>query len=142
MVPITLWRNYSHRNEKKIPTAWPFVAFTGILAGATSMLANAAGPVMTIYCLAMRFEKKLLIGTTAWFFWILNISKMPFSAKLNLINKQSLLTDLALLPAIIIGGLLGILLVHRIPQKAFNNLIMALAALAAIFLCLKPFIYN
>jgi L-ascorbate metabolism protein UlaG (beta-lactamase superfamily) len=65
---------------------------------------------------------------------------MPFSFGLNLINRQSLLTDLALMPFIVLGGFLGILLVHRIPQKAFNNLIMALAALAAIFLCLKPFI--
>jgi uncharacterized protein len=142
MVAITLWRNYFYGQDQDIPTAWPFAAFTGILAGTTSMLANAAGPVMTIYCLAMRFEKKLLIGTIAWFFWILNLSKMPFSFGLNLITKQSLLTDLALLPFIVLGGILGILLVHRIPQKAFNNLIMLLAALAAIFLCVKPFLHN
>jgi len=140
MVAITLWRNYLHGDEKKIPTAWPFAAFMGILAGTTSMLANAAGPVMTIYCLAMRFEKKLLIGTIAWFFWILNLSKMPFSFGLNLINKQSLLTDLALVPFVAIGAIAGVLLVHRIPQKAFNNIIMVLAGLAAIFLCVKPFI--
>ena len=139
LIAVTWWTNSRGGAKKKIPTYWWFAAIMGILAGSTSMMANAAGPIMTIYLLAMRLEKNEFIGTTAWFFWMLNLSKIPFSTNLGLINEASLLTDLALLPCIILGGIGGIMLVHRIPQRAFNITVEALAAISAIYLCLRAF---
>ncbi|HEY5811816.1 MAG TPA: sulfite exporter TauE/SafE family protein, partial [Terrimicrobiaceae bacterium] len=67
--------------------AWPF----GWLAGSTTMIANAAGPVMTIYLLACRLPKFEFVGTAAWFFFAINLLKVPFSAALGLINRGSLM---------------------------------------------------
>ena len=117
-----------------IPYHWIFAAIMGSLAGSTSMMANAAGPVMVIYLMAMRLPKESFIGTSAWFFWIINLSKLPFSSKLDLISLHSLQTNLALLPCIIIGGIVGILFVHRISQKFFNIVVRVLAFGAALFL--------
>jgi uncharacterized protein len=139
LITVAWWRNRYGRDEK-LPHSRGFAVLMGALAGTTSMLANAAGPVMTIYLLAMRLRKNEFVGTTAWFFWIVNLIKIPFSYKLHLITSQSLRTNLALIPATLIGGILGIILVHRISQKAFNGVVTLLAVLAAIYLCIKAFI--
>lgn len=117
-----------------IPEHWLFAAVLGVLAGSTSMMANAAGPVMVIYLVAMRLSKKSFIGTSAWFFWLINLSKLPFSSRLDLMSLQSLHTNLLLLPFIIVGGGIGIFMVHRISQKVFTVSVQVLAVCGALFL--------
>lgn len=107
-------------------------AAAGILAGFCTMLANAAGPLMSIYLLAMGLSKEDFIGTQAWFFLIVNLAKWPFSLGLGLITAQSFRVDLFLLPAVAAGELLGFLLLKRLPQKAFNTVARVLAALGGI----------
>ncbi len=138
MLGLTRWRSSLPGQKWEIPTSRWFAAATGILAGSTSMMANAAGPIMVVYMLAMKMEKKELIGTMAWFFWIVNLTKVPFSGSLNLITIESLTTDLVLLPFILAGGVAGIFLVHRLPQEIFNRIIEILAAATALYLCVKP----
>jgi uncharacterized membrane protein YfcA len=128
------WLTGKAFSENRMPEHWLFAAVLGILAGSTSMMANAAGPVMVIYLMAMRLPKENFIGTSAWFFWIVNLSKLPFSQKLDLINLQSFQTNLALLPCIIFGGIIGIFLVHRISQNIFNRAVQLLAVAGALFL--------
>ena len=108
----------------------------GLLAGATTMLANAAGPVITIYCLAVGLPKFEVIGTLAWFFFIINAFKVPFSAGLGLIRADTLLFNLILVPAVLLGVFGGRWLLQRIPQRLFNLLMLAFAALAALRLIL------
>ncbi len=109
-----------------------FAPVMGSVAGATTMLANAAGPVMTLYLLAMGMSKHQFIGTAAWFFFAVNWIKVPFHAHHNLITAQSLQTNVLLLPAIAAGAVGGIVLLNRIPQKAFNIVVFVLAAAAAV----------
>lgn len=133
---VSWWRE-KHVKAEQIPSHWLFAATMGMLAGSTSMLANAAGPVMVIYLMAMRLPKHEFIGTRAWFFWILNLSKLPFSSKLGFITKASLMTNAALIPCILIGGVLGVALVNRIPQRIFTTVVKALTVVAAIYLCIS-----
>ena len=133
---VSWWRD-RYVKQEKLPTHWLFTAMMGMLAGSTSMMANAAGPVMVIYLMAMRLPKNEFIGTRAWFFWILNLSKLPFSSRLGFITTASLLTNAALIPCILIGGFLGVVLVNRIPQKAFTTVVKALTVVAAIYLCVS-----
>ena len=109
-----------------------FAPAMGLAAGATTMLANAAGPVMTLYLLAMRLPKHQFIGTSAWFFFIVNWIKVPFHAQQRLITAVSLQTNLVLLPAVACGAVLGIVLLSRIPQKLFNTIALLLAAASAV----------
>ena len=96
------------------------------------MMANAAGPIMVIYLLAMRLPKLAFVGTSAWFFFVVNWLKVPFSANLDLITRESVRLDLMMLPLIAAGSVAGILFLRRIPQKAFNSVVQILAAAAAI----------
>ena len=108
-----------------------------LLAGATTMLANAAGPVITIYCLAVGLPKFELVGTLAWFFFIINAFKVPFSAGLGLIRADTLLFNLILVPAVVAGVFGGRWLLHRLPQRLFNLLMLGFAAIAALRLILS-----
>jgi len=108
--------------------SWPL----GLLAGVSTMLANAAGPAMTVYLLASRLPKYEFVGTAAWFFFFINIIKVPFSASLGLITSQTLLFNLLLAPAVLIGLFLGKFLLGKINQKAFEWLLISLSLLGAL----------
>ena len=111
---------------------WAFVAMLGFFAGLTTMMANAAGPIMIIYLLSTGLAKTEFVGTGAWFFFIVNWVKVPFNIKLSLITPDSLKLDATLFPLIVIGAVTGILILKHIPQKLFRIVVMILAAAAAI----------
>jgi uncharacterized membrane protein YfcA len=108
--------------------AWPF----GWLAGSTTMIANAAGPVMTIYLLACRLPKFEFVGTAAWFFFAINLLKVPFSASLGLINSASLTLNLWLAPAVIGGLVAGRWMLGKINQAVFEWLMIVFSLLGAV----------
>jgi uncharacterized membrane protein YfcA len=111
----------------------PWVApLTGITAGFTTMVANAAGPVMVLYLLAMRLPKIVFVGTAAWYFLTINLFKVPFSVSLGLINPSSLGVDLWLAPFAILGALVGRPIVERLNQRLFELGALALTFVAAI----------
>lgn len=131
MLGMNRWRNRGGA-AAPIPESRWFSAFIGLAAGITTMLANAAGPIMVIYLLSMRLPKIQFIGTAAWYFFILNWVKVPFSTSLGLINSESLRLNLQLLPFIVIGAAGGILVLKHIPQKFFSVAVEILAAAAAL----------
>ncbi|NEC12596.1 sulfite exporter TauE/SafE family protein [Streptomyces sp. SID8014] len=97
----------------------------GVLGGFTTMVANAGGPVMSLYLLSAGFRKLGFLGTSAWFFLIVNTSKVPFSVGLGLIDGPSLLLDAVLVLLVVPGALLGRALAHRINQVLFERLVLA-----------------
>ena len=108
----------------------------GWATGVTTMLANAAGAIAAFYFLARRMDKMTFVGTAAWFFLIVNLAKVPFSAQLGLINSDSLRFDALLLPIVLAGAVAGRLLLRRVPQRLFEWITIALAGAAALRLVL------
>ena len=106
----------------------------GFLAGVVTMLANAAGPVMTVYLLAQHLEKKEHLGVFSRYFLFVNLFKVPFSADLGIINPKSLMTNLTLMPGVILGVFLGWWILKKLPQKLFENVLFWLTAVAAVWL--------
>jgi uncharacterized membrane protein YfcA len=106
----------------------------GFVSGVSTMLANAAGPVMTVYLLAQRLEKKEHLGVFCRFFLFINLFKLPFSGSLGLVTGPSLMTNVVLLPGVIAGILLGWQILKRIQQNAFENVLAWLTAFAAVWL--------
>jgi len=132
MLAVNYWRTKIRGEDAPVPRQWWFAVGLGFLAGVTTMMANAAGPVMIIYLLAMRLPKIKFVGTSAWFFFIINWLKVPFSASLQLMSVESVKLDLMMLPFIAVGAVLGILVLRRIPQRAFNVVVQILAVAAAV----------
>lgn len=114
-----------------VPHGRAFALAVGFVAGVTTMVANAAGPVMALYLLAVSLPKEAFVGTAAWFFLVINVLKVPFSAGLGLVDAPSLLLNAVLAPAVVAGLFLGRALTSRIPQRWFDHLVLAFAVAAA-----------
>jgi uncharacterized membrane protein YfcA len=120
--------------EPRVPR--PVVASVGVLAGFTTLIANAAGPLMAVYLLALRLPKLEFIGTSAVYFLLLNLFKVPFMVDLGLITGSSLWVNLLLAPAVFTGALIGRWLVQRINQRWFEILTLGFTAVAGLRLVL------
>ncbi len=116
----------------QVPHTHWFAWGMGLLVGVTTMLANAAGPIAALYLLAVALPKLEFAGTSAWLFLIINCFKVPFSIGLGLIHRDTLLLNAALVPAIATGLFAGRWLVHRIPQRLFDALLLTFAGVAAL----------
>ena len=108
-------------------TAW--AAGSGM--GFATMTANAAGPVMTLYLSAAGIDKRRFVGTSAWFFLIVNLVKVPFSIGLGLLHADDVVRAVALSPAVLVGALLGYATVRVISQRGFDVAVLLASALAA-----------
>lgn len=113
------------------PHSAAFAWLLGGFAGVTTMLANAAGPVVALYLLAVALPKDALIATAAWLFFVINVVKLPFSWQLGLITGDTLLLNALLAPPVLAGLLAGRWVVRRIPQRIFDTLILAFTATAS-----------
>ena len=111
-------------------------AVAGVAAGFVTMVANAAGAVMTVYLLLSGLAMLEFLGTAAWFFFLVNVAKLPFSIGLGLVVPGSLLLDLVLAPLVAVGAFGGLWLVRRMDEDQFERAVLALAALSAVPLLL------
>ncbi|MSU48159.1 MAG: sulfite exporter TauE/SafE family protein [Opitutus sp.] len=109
-----------------------FAPTIGVLAGFTTLVANAAGPLMAVYMLAMRLPKMDFVGTGAVFFLLLNLFKVPFMVHLGLINQASFSLNLLLAPIVLAGAWFGRKLVMKIDQRGFENIALALSLLVGL----------
>ncbi|MGW6096619.1 sulfite exporter TauE/SafE family protein [Streptomyces sp. NPDC055157] len=140
MAGVTVWRRRSGAEGKEPPEESRSPSRTGrlkarsygVLGGFTTMVANAGGPAMSLYLLSAGFRKLGFLGTSAWFFLIVNTSKVPFSVGLGLIDAQSLLLDAAMLLFVIPGAYIGRKCVDRINQKLFERLVIGATVLGGL----------
>jgi uncharacterized membrane protein YfcA len=128
MLCAHLWRRYSKSETKAHPLAY------GVAAGYSTTVANAAGPVMNLYLLSQKLPKEEFVATGAWFFFFVNLSKVPIYAWHGLMSRSSLIFDAVMFPAILAGALLGRFLLHRISPKVFENSILVLTVISTLLL--------
>ncbi|MFA3873199.1 sulfite exporter TauE/SafE family protein [Streptomyces sp. MMCC 100] len=141
MAGVTVWRRRQadateQPDEVTSRTGRVKARSYGVLGGFTTMVANAGGPVMSMYLLSAGFRKLGFLGTSAFFFLIVNVSKLPFSAGLGLIDGRSLLLDAALVVFVVPGAFLGKWAVNRINQRLFERLVIAATVVGGLQLLL------
>lgn len=131
-----LRRRWGERLTPHSPLA---VASAGTAAGFATTVSNAAGPIMGIYLTSLGLPKEQFMGTSAWYYFAVNVSKLPLFLLLTLLNParpiitwQSLLFNLAVVPLIVAGVYLGRWLLVHIPQRLFDQVVLLLAAAAAV----------
>ncbi|MFJ2827837.1 sulfite exporter TauE/SafE family protein [Streptomyces sp. NPDC087263] len=142
MAAVTLWRRRAAKKDEEpdsvaTRTGRVKARSYGVLGGFTTMVANAGGPVMSMYLLSAGFRKLGFLGTSAFFFLIVNVSKVPFSVGLGLIDGKSLLLDAALAVFVLPGAVIGRWAVHRINQRLFERLVIAATVVGGAQLLLR-----
>lgn len=129
-----LWSEFKGK-DNNISAYWWYAPLFGILGGFTTMIGNAAGPVLAIYLLSMKLPKYSFVGTNAWFFLVINYLKVPVQViAWNNISVNSLVLDCFAIPFIIAGAIAGIWLVKKLPEKGFRYFTIAMTFISVILL--------
>ena len=115
----------------------PLRIVLGSMAGFMSMVANSGGPPMSIYLLMRRNSVMNFLGNTAWFFFVINVFKVPFTLGLGLLDFQSFQYIFPALPAVPVGAILGRKLVNKINLELFQKITLVTAAAAGLNLILS-----
>ena len=133
-IGVMIWREKGMKGNA-IPDNWMFAGFMGLIGGFATMIGNAAGPIFAIYLLAMHLQKNTFIGTKAWFFLIINVSKVPLHIwSWETINLKTFQLDLIVLPAVALGAWAGISLVKLIPEKTYRWFVIGITVFSALLL--------
>ena len=128
LLVIGLWRDRLAPHRPGVAVGY------GGLAGFTTMVANAGGPPMSLYLLAAKYDKWRFLGTTAWFFFAVNLTKLPFSISNGILRPETAAVAAVLAPLVLIGTAIGRATITRIPQQAFERLVTGFVAVAAVYL--------
>ncbi len=137
MVVIQSWRMF-HRQEPVAPTPVSAAVY-GSSGGFTTFVANAAGPVLNTYLVRLGLGKTELVGTSAWFYFAVNVAKVPVYVALSrwtsggpFFTRTTLAFDALLFPAVLLGLFSGRKLLHKLPERAFLIGVLVLSTLGAI----------
>jgi len=115
------------------PKAWWIAPFLGVVGGFATMVGNAAAPVMALYMLTMQLKKNDLIGTSAWYFFLINLFKLPFHILVwKSIDVSTLVLGTYGLPGIVLGAFLGVWIVKRIPEKPYRYFVIVMTLVATV----------
>jgi len=130
MLAMHLWRRYgtSVQTEAGHPLIY------GVTAGFATTVANAAGPVMGLYLLGKRLPKEEFVATGAWFFFVINLAKVPIYGWNGLLTRPGLTFDLAMIPAVVAGALAGRKIVDVLSPQLFETLVLLLTAVSTLLL--------
>lgn len=128
LLVIGLWPDRLAAHRPSVGMAY------GGLAGFTTMVANGGGPPMNLYLLARKYDKLRFLGTTAWFFFAVNLIKVPFSIAGGILRPDTALLGAVLAPLVLIGTWIGRSTIRRINQATFEKLVTAFVAVAAVYL--------
>ncbi|MGV3755973.1 MAG: sulfite exporter TauE/SafE family protein [Verrucomicrobiota bacterium] len=118
----------------------------GLGIGITSTFAHGAGPVAALYLVPQKLAKEVFVATNILIFTCVNWIKMPFFvldrtmidvpvlAANALINQETLLKSLILLPILPIGVWVGVWLNRKVSEKVFMRLVYLFTFLTGLHL--------
>lgn len=112
---------------------------SGMLAGIATTIGNAAGPILSLYFLLLKLDKKAFVGTGAIFFMFVNLVKIPVFLSQGIFQSKYLASVLLTAPLVVLGALGGRKFLEWIPQVWFNRIILWLTAFAGVWLVLRNF---
>ena len=116
----------------RLPKSVGFRWGSGMMIGTSTIMANAAGPVFSIYALVEKMTKETFLGLGARCFLLVNILKLPLVGSLDLIDANSLKITLFVLPGIFAGIFIGRKIIQLIPQKLFEFLLYGFSVIAGV----------
>lgn len=131
---VMFWTERGGVKSSFVDKWWYGPAF-GLMGGFTTMIGNAAGPVMSVYLLSTRLPKYAFVGTAAWFFLLVNYMKIPLQVFVwDNITLGTLAIDALAIPFIFIGAVFGIWLVKKLPESKYRAFIIATTVLSTLML--------
>ncbi len=112
--------------DRYVPRIWHGVGL-GACAGLTSTLAHAGGPLIVLFLLPQKLDKRVFVGTVIKYFFVGNMAKLVAYQTQDLFRADRLTLSGALLPCVVVGTLVGVLLHRRFSDRVFRLVIYLLA---------------
>jgi uncharacterized membrane protein YfcA len=113
---------------------------SGWLAGLTTTVGNAAGPVISLYFLLLKLDKHSFTGTAALFYVTVNLTKLPLYSAIGIFKDYYLWSVLVTIPFVFVGGVVGRRFLRWIPQKRFVQIILFCTGLSGFVLIIRYFL--
>jgi hypothetical protein len=124
----------SRLQQMKYTPRWSHGWIAGAISGMGSGLASAGGPPLTAYLLLIRSPPVVYIATSAVFFAMMNLVRMPALVATGLLGKEDLLKVIWFFPVVWIGNEMGRYLVERINPHIFTQAMVITLIVAGIVL--------
>lgn len=110
----------------------PWAAYSmGFFGGIVTMLANAAGPIFSLFLLEQKLDKETYVSTRAWAFFIVNFIKLPLYFSLGFLSLESAEASLYALPGLLVGAFIGYRVLKKVKPVQFKWLIRSMSIIAA-----------
>ncbi len=111
----------------------PWVAYSmGFFGGIVTMMANAAGPIFSLFLLEQKLDKETYVSTRAWAFFIINVVKLPFYISLGLLSLETTQASLYALPGLMVGSFIGYHFLKKVNPVQFKWMIRIMSIIAAV----------
>lgn len=131
---VLIWRERYSGFDKVVENKWYSPIF-GFIMGFSTMIGNAAGPILSVYMLSKKLDKITFTATAAWFIMILNFSKIPLQVFVwDNLSWPGVILNLMALPFILLGGWLGIIILKKLPEARFRQIIISLVIISSLLL--------
>ncbi len=125
-------KEFGHK-ELSLPDTALAHGASGFTGGLSSMMGNAAGPIMSMYLLSLNLQKEFFIGTGALFFFLINLVKLPIQIFVwHSLQVDTLAISLVLVPFVLLGLFVGLRIVKKIPDRPFRLCILLFTCIGAI----------
>ena len=98
--------------------------FWGALAGFSSFVSHSGGPPFLVYTVPQKMPTAVYAGTSALFFALVNLMKVPPYLKLGQFSRDNLTISATLLPLAVASTLTGVWVVRRLPAEKFYKLVL------------------
>jgi len=113
------------------------VVGTGVMAGFVTLVGNAAAAVMSLYLLVTHTDKTRFVASSAWFYFIINVVKVPFIVSLGIVNWRHVMILATVVPLVVVAGLLGKRFLTRLNQRQFELITLLVTIAACVVLLVR-----
>jgi uncharacterized membrane protein YfcA len=113
---------------------------SGLIAGIATTIGNAAGPILSLYFLLLKLDKKAFVGTGAIFFLFVNVSKIPIFMGQDIFHAQYYGSVLLTAPLVFVGAIGGKKFLEWVSQLWFNRIVLFFTAFAGFWLVIRYFV--
>ena len=121
------------QGEARAPALVPALGVS-LVSGFVSALAQIGSAPLSLYLVLLRTSKNTFVPTMNLTFFFSNVLKLAGYWHYGLLNVAVLRTDAWLAPAALAGAALGLAAQRRIPQRAFEYVVLVFALAAGITL--------
>lgn len=109
----------------------------GLLTGAASMIAHSGGVIVSLYLVRLRLPTTAILATGNAVYVFANLVKVAGYWQIGFLTGPIVLSALAASPLIVAGAWLGYRVNRRLPRRAFELAIVAIAIAGALRLLLR-----